>query len=562
MLKGKIYLRQYRRIMPLLVMIEFVFSACSKDLSEYYDRIDQLTHQNDSISQVNADREKQNEELSEELKRIQQRLDSLAEASKTPTTSALVAMEFTAAENPQLGENLICNISSNGIVECWIPSVVDSKELIPRFSFTGTEVTINGQKAISGTAKYDFTKPVEITVTGPSGTVHYMINVYSFTGLPLMYIDTEDRAEVESKETYLRAHMRLVENVTTRGPGDVTEANLMIKGRGNSSWSLPKRPYRLKFDEKISFFNEHKDKSWVLIANYSDKSMLRNYISFYMGKNSSLEWTPSSHFVELFMNGQYCGTYQLCEKIKESNHRVAVGDDGFLLEMDRRADNDSDNVYFTPTYAPFIIIKEPEVTYGDENYLFISNYIAEIERVLFSEEFRDPDNGWQKYLDMDSFVDWYLIHEISKNADCLFNFSTYMHLKRGEKLKMGPLWDFDIAYGNVKENNSDYLSFVRTDGLIVPWSHWLTRLMADPVFAAKVKQRYAVFYSQKTDYMSVLNEYAKYLSHSAVENERKWGTFYQYTYKNSDIWGSYQNEVQSLKNWLNSRMEWLNTYFK
>ena len=546
-----------------IFIVSFCLISCSKDLTEYYDRADQLEAANQTQAQVNKELEAANQQLKQQALRLQATLDSLAKAiEKQSTPPVLVAMAFSAAENPILTEDLICEISGSGTIECWLPQYSGSKELIPRFSFLGTEITINGVKATSGSTKYDFSSPVKLEVKSGGKTVEYQVYVYNYTGLPIMRIDTEGGQEIVSKTVYLNAHMSLTEDLVTRGPGETVEANLQIKGRGNSSWAQPKKSYRLKFDEKISLFGEHKDKSWVLIANYSDKSMLRNFITYYMGKTSSLEWTPGSHFVELVMNGHFCGTYLLCEKIKVSNHRVAVGDDGFLLEMDRRADQDSSNVFITPVYAPYMIIKEPEVTYGDANYQYIARYIAEAEQVLFSDNFKDSNEGWQKYLDMDSFVDWYLIHEIAKNADCLFNFSTYMHLKRGEKLKMGPLWDFDIAYGNVKENNTEYLSFISTDGLIVSWSQWLTRLMQDPVFLSKVRQRYSVFYNHKKDYISVLNDYANYLRHSAAENEKKWGTFYHYTYKNSDIWGTYQNEVQSLKLWLDSRMDWLKNNFK
>ena len=122
--------------------------------------------------------------------------------------------------------------------------------------------------------------------------------------------------------------------------------------------------------------------------------------------------------------------------------------DGFLIEVDERAERDSGCVF---TYAPHINysieIKEPEdVSFGDENYNYITNFLKMADDALFSENFTDPNEGWQKYMDIDSFVDWYIIHEISKNEDSMFHFSTYMNLQRGGKLKMGPIWDFDIAF--------------------------------------------------------------------------------------------------------------------
>jgi hypothetical protein len=277
-----------------------------------------------------------------------------------------------------------------------------------------------------------------------------------------------------------------------------------------------------------------------------------------MGKVSNLEWTPSSHFVELFINGRYDGTYLLCEKVKVAKHRVNVGDDGFLLECDRYADQEAENVFFhTPHLNPCVVIKEPEVILGDDNFNYVQGFLLAAEQVLFSTNFADPNEGWQKYMDMDSFVDWYLIHEISKNVDCMFNFSTYMNLPRNGKLRMGPIWDFDIAYGNIKQNDNSYLKWVFPSGNLLSVTQWYSRLMKDPVFVARLQERFNFFYSHKNEFLTYLNESAQYLRYSVAENEARWGTLYHYTYKNFNIWGSYFNEVQDLKEWLNARLDWM-----
>jgi hypothetical protein len=378
-------------------------------------------------------------------------------------------------------------------------------------------------------------------------------------GLPVMYINIDGGEEVTSKDYYLNGTFKLVEGVSSRKPGHVVTAPIHIKGRGNSSWGQPKKPYRLKFDEKIGLLGEHKDKSWVLVSNYSDKTMLRNAVSYYMGKISNLEWTPCAHFVELIVNGRYDGTYMLSEKIKISKHRVDVGDDGFILKSNRYADDHDDIVHFKPGHMEVSLeIKEPEnIEYLNADYEYVVGYVNAAAEALFSSNFKDPDEGWQKYLDMDSFVDWYLIHEIALNVDCMFNFSTYMNLKRGGKLRMGPLWDFDIAYGNLKEQNESYLQWVFPRGDLLSCSQWYSRLMEDPVFVKKVKERFNYFYSHKNDIFNFLNNNAVRLHYSAMKNEERWGTLYRYTYKNFNIWGSYWNEVQDLKEWINARLEWM-----
>lgn len=556
-----------------LFLMTFCIVSCSEDLSDYYARLDErqaanealkkknddLSNANDALAKHNADIAAMNARLKLEGDELINKLVSLEASTRQVAEPKLLSIEFVAADNSQqLKNNITCEIVGDSIIDCWLPSIMKEKYLIPRFTFDGTLVTIDEKEAESGVSMFDFTKPVVLTVHTSAKSVSYKMYVHAYTGLPLLYIDIAGKREVTSKDYYLDATLRLVEDVKTRAAGDVVSAPVHIKGRGNSSWTQPKKPYRLKFDEKIALLGEHKDKSWVLVANYSDKSMLRNSLSYYMGKVSNLEWTPSSHFVELFINGQHRGTYLLCEKVKVAKHRVNVGDDGFLLECNRWADQEDGNVYFyTPNLTPAIVVKEPDVVAGDANFEYVRNYMLTAEQVLFSANFADPNVGWQKYMDMDSFVDWYLIHEMSKNVDCMFNFSTYLNLPRGGKLRMGPIWDFDIAYGNIKQSDSGYLKWVFPSGNLLSVTKWYSRLMKDPVFVAKLKERFNYFYSHKNEFLTYLNESAQYLRYSVEENEAKWGTLYHYTFKNYNIWGSYFNEVQDLKEWLNARLDWM-----
>jgi hypothetical protein len=129
-----------------------------------------------------------------------------------------------------------------------------------------------------------------------------------------------------------------------------------------------------------------------------------------------------------------------------------------------------------------------------------------------------------------------------------------MNLSRDGKLKMGPLWDYDIAFGNV-----DYGNCGDPEGFYIKDIPWYKRLFEDPEFVSIVKERFEYFYSQKDIIFLQINENADYLKYAAVENNNKWGTLYNYTWPNNEILGSYQNEVQNMKNWLYKRFEWLNT---
>ena len=544
-----------------VIIAAFVLAACSEDTTEYVQRRDAIDQTNQANQDEINQKQKELEAKKKAAERLKQRLDSLEriKSGQVPDPQ-LLTMEFRMADNSGLSDNVKCEVySSEGIVNCWLPSLDDPKTLVPRFEFEGTLVMNGLQEVTSGSTAIDFSEPVTLTVTTSKGTKDYIVYVYSYTGLPVMRIDTESGQFINSKTTYVKAHMRLTEDVRTRGAGDVIEADLQIKGRGNSTWwktDWPKKPYRLKFDEKISLLGEHKDRSWVLLANFADKSAIRNHVAFYMGKISNLEYTSSSHFVDLYLNGRYDGTYELCEHLKIANHRVAVGDDGFLLEVDSRAVEETDSRYFyIYSLEEPVNIKEPETSIGDANFNYIENFMVDVDNAMYGFYFKDPALGWQAYLDIDSFVDWYLINEISHNTDARMFTSCFMNLKRGGKLKMGPLWDFDLAFGN-----TDYDSR-GPEGFWIKDADWFGRLFEDRVFVERVKERFDYFYSRMPDIMREIDATGQYLKYSMAANEKRWHSFYNYGDPNVEIWGSYQNEVQSLKEYIKKRMEWLKTQY-
>ena len=536
-----------------------VIDSLLKERNLVYDQNADLGEQLDHQAQNNADQAVRNGQLRLMWEDLQHKIDSLEKVLANRVEPRLLTMEFVMADNKSLRENVKCKIIGDSIIECWLPGTTNGKVLKPRFTFEGTMVVIDGFEAESGKTEIDFTRPRTVLVATSSKNQYYTIYVHSFTGLPMMYINTDGLQDVTSKDYYIGANLVLKEDVKTRAAGDVVESRVNIKGRGNSSWKFPKKPFRLKFDEKISLLDMHKDKSWVLIPNYNDKSMLRNSLAFYMSRISNLDYTPECHFVELVFNNKHWGTYQLCEKVKISNHRVAVGDDGFLLEIDSRAPSEADSRYFTVSHLENVVnIKDPEVAYGDENYRFAKDFVSKADAALFGEYFKDPSSGWQAYMDMDSFVDWYLIQEIGKNLDSNFDTSCYMHFARGGKLMMGPVWDMDVAYGNMNQANQ---SCYKPTGFHIKLTQWYSRLFRDPAFVKRVKERFNYFYRHQNDILANVNADAQYLKLSAQENNEVWHLFNVMTWPNYNIWGSYQNEVQELKTWFVTRMEWLKTQF-
>ena len=463
---------------------------------------------------------------------------------------------FSPKNNPkQLISIIETKIIGDSIIECNIPHIVEDKMLIPTFEVENGIFEFDGNEIISNETVLNCTTPLKLKLSNTTKTYIYTLKVKSFTGLPIVYINTENATAITSKEDYVKGTIRIVEDIETRSAGDIFESSMKIKGRGNSTWSLPKKPYKIKFDDKTSLLGEPADKEWVLLANYTDKTSLRNETAFYMGRISNLDYTNRTHFVEVIINGVYNGTYQLGEQLKIAKNRVNVGDDGYLLEIDAKAAEDDITFRIDHIGQP-INIKDPDVEIGGDSYNYVVEYLQKADAALFGENFTDVTNGYTQYLDVESFVDWYLINEISKNNDACFYSSCYMNLSKGGKLKMGPLWDFDLAFGNVNYNGCD-----KPEGFWVKNVTWYKRLFQDPIFVKKVKERFNYFYNEREKIYTEINSNAEYLKYAIVENNNKWNTLYVYTWPNNMIWGSYENEVQSMKMWLEKRFQWLNSQF-
>jgi len=377
-------------------------------------------------------------------------------------------------------------------------------------------------------------------------------------------LNTPDGAPITRKDTYVKnCSFQMIETTTD----DIlpTPEYLKIKGRGNSTWDLtPKKSYALKFDNKTSFWHLPADKSWVLLANALDKTMLRTDLASYIGNSiSTLDFTPHFNFVWLKLNGEDKGLYQLGEKLKIASGRVDVGDDGYLLEIDFRAKNEDDARWFNVQHIEATInIKDPDVEYGDERFNYVKNKLAEADAALFSENFCDAKLGWRKYLDEESFVEWYLINEISKNADaCAFYSSCFMNLSGGGKFKMGPVWDFDYAFGGYLTPENDFWANQPTGFAMQNNVDWYKRLFEDRVFVERVKLRFNEYYARKVNILERIDKKAALLSERVVEDNAIWENLAEKTAPQEGVLTKYMSEVAHMKQWIVTRLDWMKAEF-
>ena len=467
-------------------------------------------------------------------------------------TPELSSVAFLAEDNSSLDEDIFLQLGSDNTFTGRIAINIPVIDLIASYEYVGSSIQINASEQESGVTINDFTDLVNITVENTDGdTQSYTIDVAKFTGLPIIYLQTDSFLPIDSKDDYILGDTWIDGG---RGFDDFEESPMKIRGRGNSTWEFPKKPFQMKLDDKAEFLGMPKDKKWLFLAEYADKTMLRNKIAYEMGYISNLDWTPQARFAEVFINGEYNGTYNVTQKVEESNNRVALGDTGYLLELDQLERLDFDDVYFESTATDkFIVnIKEPSLEYDSEEYSYIVNLIGDFESVLFGANFTSESNGYRQYIDIDSFVDWFLISEITKNVDSMFFSSIFLNVIPGEQIKMGPLWDFDLAFGNVDYADSRY-----PEGWWVKYNPWYERLFQDPYFVAKIKERFEYFNNNQDLIINKIDSYSEQLKWAQEENDDKWQTMGVFVWPNPVVFDTYQEEVDNMKSWYSTRMSWL-----
>jgi hypothetical protein len=279
------------------------------------------------------------------------------------------------------------------------------------------------------------------------------------TALPVVVIDAPRALRDDPKTT---ARMRIIHR--RRGLSSVAQrANIYagpigIEIRGHSSQQFPKKQYGLETRDakgkkrNVSLLGLPRENDWVLSAPYSDKTLMRNAIA-YQAARALGRYASRTVFVELVLNGSYRGVYLLSEKPKLDRRRVVVDDSdvtgGYLMEMTIRQKLQRGDAYFTGpmTRIPYVYADPKRSQLSGRRAAWIREHIGAFERALYSPNFRDPEQGYRAYIDVDAAVDFVLLNELFKNQDA-FLASTFFHKSSGGKLALGPVWDFDVSMGN------------------------------------------------------------------------------------------------------------------
>ncbi len=392
-----------------------------------------------------------------------------------------------------------------------LPYETDLKNLHPKFSINGASITLKDGGEVE-TA--DFSNPVWLSVTAADGAMQDYRVVVHYSNLPILYITTP--SPIESKDEWTNQCSIEIWNA---GEENGIYADVQMKGRGNTTWGFSKKPYAIKLDKKEKVLGMPKHKRWVLLANYLDGTYMRNAVAFEIARRlPGLAWTPRGRFVDVVVNGEMQGNYYLCEHIKIDENRVNIAeiapDDiagdavtgGYIFELDINYDE----LYkFETSHRNLpVMFKDPDEDIADEQLSYVQNYFNTIEDILYGGNLGD-ENVFD-YIDMDSFIDWWLVHELSFNGEPYWPKSSYMNKDRNGKLMAGPVWDFD--YGTFRLNN----------GIVVADDIWYGELFKKTEFVARVKERWNLYKEDLESVSAFIDETAADISESAAGNRVKW----------------------------------------
>lgn len=389
--------------------------------------------------------------------------------------------------------------------------------------------------------------------------------LYQLTNLPTVVINTPNAEEITSKEVELSSNVYII---SENGTKLLATSNTGVRGRGNASWGFPKKPYRLKFDSKQSPLGAPASaKKWTLISNYGDKALMRNILAFEVSRRVGLSYTPFCHPVDVIVNGEYRGCYQLCDQVEAASKRVEAKD-GYLIEIDAYAQGE--DVWFSSNKGIPVTVKHPDeddITQDQKD--FIKSFFNLMEGAVFASNYTDSVNGYRKYLDLDSFLKNFIVGEFAGNTDTYWSVYMYKDAANG-KLYTGPVWDYDLAFENDNRtypinNLTDYIYAARGSVASSAVRDMVTHIVKEDSSAkARLLEIWTEARSKgKLDQLNdLVDETAELLQESQELNFKRWDILNKQVHQNFQALGSYEAEVQTVKTYITTRLQTLDALIR
>ena len=382
-----------------------------------------------------------------------------------------------------------------------------------------------------------------------------------FSNLPSLYINTYDGSAVTSKTNYQYAKMWRIE-----GDSVAVYDSLKIRGRGNSTWGLEKKPYRIKFQKKQRFLGKgHANaKNWTLMANHVDKTLIRNALASFIAKRLGQTFVPSAVHVDIALNGEFIGNYQISDHMDVHRGRVDIYEQtgyvddedadisgGYFLQLDGTAG--SDPVHFwTNLTGSGISIKSPdEEVINQRQRSYIQDYVNEFEQTLLGNDYADPEWGYRPLIDSLSLASYFLTVEYCANADGYYSIYFYKDID-DPRLYWGPCWDYDIAFNNCHRlgefTNKMMINSAYGES---QGRRWFNRFYSDPWFknlSGRIWHQ-AIADGLMYDALAFVDSVAQHIDESQRLNFQRWSIM-QRTWDELMLFSTYQEGVDYLKRFL------------
>lgn len=468
--------------------------------------------------------------------------------------------------------------------------------LIPEFVTDGETVLVDGRPVVSGQTAISFADDFDLVVRAENGDENICRVSFNCpqinTELPVVRVHIP-LPGITSKKIYTKTKFDIYRPSSDEGRWSAADAEIEIRGRGNSTWGLPKKPYRIKFPEKFSpiGLNHAKAKSWVLLAHDMDKSLLRNHIAFELSRilfnsaegyhdKAALMFTPCSQMVNVYSGDSYYGVYQMSDRMEVAKGRInldklvaADGSDpnkisgGHLIETNIHHD-EGYPVSFTSSRGIYMDHKYPKDDNMDiSQYKYMEDFIRKAEAVLYSSNFTDPTVGWRKLFDEKTLADYIIVKEFAGDMDGYT--STYFYKRRGvDKIFFGPIWDLDKGWNNDRRTpHGDTLTQLMIFGgfYMPPYINpdWFHRFWQDAEFRKFVGARWAAKKDElKAKVLSELEQKPQQMRKAIEANFSVWPFYYQYSGEANMPAKTYELEIERMKQLTEQRANLLDRKFQ
>ena len=433
------------------------------------------------------------------------------------------------------------------------------------------------------------------SITFGNAPATYLNLNFSSSNLPIVSINTNGQTIQDNAR--ITVDMGIIYNAFgarnyLTDPFNEYNGKITIEYRGSSSQMFPKKPYSIETidtlgnNNNVAIMDMPSENDWVLYAPYTDKSLIRNVLTYQLGENLG-RYAPRTKLCELIIDNEYQGVYVFMEKIKRDKNRVDIanldsndlsGDSltgGYIVKIDKPTSGfgyDWSSPILPPNSGGQVI--NYQFDYPDQNEIlpaqenYIQTYITDFENALNGPNFKDTLLGYRNYIDVLSFIDFFIINELTRNVDG-YRLSTFLYKdkdSKGGKINMGPLWDFNLALGN-----ANYCDGSNINGWAVDFNYvcsgdswlnpfWWERLSQDTTYNNQLRCRWENLRLNQLHLDTILDyidTMALYLDESQQRNFLQWNILGTYVWPNNYIGMTYANEIIYLKNWITNRIAWI-----